>query len=140
MREIYCSLLFVGILAAADVSPESEKSIARVSLVGLIASPGAYDEKKVSVIGYISTGYEDEILYIHREDYENSIPSNGVRLVIPEQMRGQLKSGRYVEVHGVFRMYTAGDTSNGMAGRITSITKIEPWFLAAQEHQGRGCW
>jgi hypothetical protein len=127
-------------MAAVEVSPAEEKPVLRVSLVSLIANPDAHDGGRVSVVGYVSTEYEDEILYIHREDYENSIHANGVGLALPEQMRGKLKSGQYAEVEGVFRVYPEESRSNGMVGRIISINKIEPWFFATQERQGRGCW
>ena len=140
MSKSPCWIFLVGVMAAVEVSPAEEKSAPRVSLVGLIANPDAYDGERVSVIGYVSTGYEDEVLYIHREDYENGIHTNGVRLVLPDQMRGKLKSGQYAEVEGVFRVYPEESRSNGMVGRVVSINKIEPWFFATQERQGRGCW
>src|SRR3984885_10517237 len=49
-----------------------------VTLVQLIANPEKFDGKLIRVIGFLRLAHEGNVLYLHREDYENAILGNGI--------------------------------------------------------------
>jgi hypothetical protein len=61
-----------------------------VSIVNLIATPERYDHKLVRVAGYITISYLDTI-WLHQEDYENRLGSNGVLMVMEDEQIEALK-------------------------------------------------
>ena len=56
---------------------EAEKPV-HVTLVRLIANPEKFDGKLVRVIGFLRLEFEGNVLYLHREDYENAILGDGI--------------------------------------------------------------
>ena len=44
----------------------------------LIANPDRVDGKLIRVIGFLRLEFEGDVLYLHREDYENAILGNGI--------------------------------------------------------------
>jgi len=99
-----------------------------VTLVRLIANPEKFDGKLIRVIGFLRLEFEGNVLYLHREDYENAILGNGIWVDVTPLMtkqRGTLNMN-YVLLEGVF---SAGDRGHmGMwSGTIKEIRRAELW-------------
>ena len=50
----------------------------RVSMVQLLATPERFDGRRVIVVGYLHRGFESSGLYLHREDHEFRLFTNGL--------------------------------------------------------------
>jgi len=49
-----------------------------VTLVQSIANPEKFNGRLIRVVGFLRLGFEGNVLYLHREDYENAIFGNGI--------------------------------------------------------------
>ena len=110
----------------------------RVSLVQLIATPERYDGKLVSVVGFLAFGFEGDWLSLHKEDYDNGIGANAVRVDRTKQMLRDIEKldRNYVLIIGVFRRE---ETSFGFAsiGHIVNTEKCELWSQPAHPRTER---
>jgi hypothetical protein len=98
----------------------------RVSIVELLANPAQWHEKKVMVIGFAATGFEHSAIYLHRQDLEAGITTNGLWLELPADLpSASLEKGEYVLVRGTFDA-KAGGHLNGFNGTIHAV-KVRPW-------------
>ena len=82
MPRVTCLLitafLITGVTSASqDAQPPSEE-VHRIPLVRLLVTPEAYDRKLVEVDGYIHLEFEDNGLYLHKDDFLYSQMKNGV--------------------------------------------------------------
>jgi hypothetical protein len=142
-RMLARAILAVGLLILPGCSRTGlEEASAPVSIVKLLATPSTFQGKRVTVIGCVRMELEGTVLYLHREDYENLIPSNAVWLSFGESWPTAAQrslEGRYVIVegrfdathHGHFKIYP---------GALTDISRLEPWppaSLARPPAQGR---
>jgi hypothetical protein len=97
-------------------------------MVQLIANPEKYDGKSVRIIAFLNLEFEGNALYLHREDYEKSLPTNAIWISLTDQQENSSKtlSGGYVLVEGTFRARDRGHL--GMfAGSVEQITRIQSW-------------
>ena len=99
-----------------------------VSLVELIAQPTQYDGRPVRVVGFAHFEFEGNGLYLHREDYAQSISHNSVWLEPPggEVAAAQRANDRYVIVEGTFDARNRGHLSM-RSGAIVRVTRLDPW-------------
>lgn len=106
--------------------PRNPCSIYRLSLIELIARPEIYDGRRVLVKGFASLEFEDNGLYVSREDATVPIRKNGVWIDPPpataEGSQLFLWNRRYVMVEGQF---SAVDTGHmGLwSGSISDISR-----------------
>ncbi len=70
------ALLF-GSLSASAEGPEKAET---VSIVQLLANPEKYEGKLISARGFVRLEFEGNAIYLHKEDYEQSLYSNGLWL------------------------------------------------------------
>jgi hypothetical protein len=100
-----------------------------VSIIQLIANPHEYDEKTVTVIGYLSLRFEGTALYLHESDYEKYVFPNAIAInlgkTVPtaaeQALEGHcvLLDGRFdADVHGHLGVYP---------GTISDISRLIPW-------------
>lgn len=117
-------------LVGGPIEKEPAKA-ERVSLIQLIARPADFDGQHVQVVGYVTTDFEDEAIFVNPADAENGVLDNSVKLSLAHEQEMPLKSDEYAVVEGVFH----AKTSNVRGGRakIDSITKLEPWVLSEKE-------
>jgi hypothetical protein len=96
-----------------------------VSLITLIANPDTYNRKLVGTEGFLCLREEQNILYLHDEDYRHLILKNGVTLRLqPEQIRElREKNYHYVRVVGIFDAHGPG--SHAASGTLTNIKRVE---------------
>ena len=103
-----------------------------VTLVQLIANPEKFDGKLIRVIGFLRLEFEGNVLYLHREDYENDILGNGIWVdVTPEMMIEMMRQEKslnmnYVLLEGVFSSSDRGHMSM-WSGSISQIRRAELW-------------
>jgi hypothetical protein len=100
-----------------------------VSLIQLIANPQAYDGKKVRLIGFLRLEFEGNAIYLHREDYEHGISSNGLWIDVPRDMtkdQQQAVNTQYAICEGVFRASEHGHMDM-FSGELTSVSRLQAW-------------
>jgi hypothetical protein len=117
-------LFLVGLLAR----PIKAKEPTNVTLVQLIASPEKFDGKLIRVIGFLRLEFEGNVLYLHREDYENALLGDGIWVDVTPEMKKQAKTLNMncVLLEGIFRSTDRGHM--GMwSGTITKIRRAELW-------------
>jgi hypothetical protein len=116
------------VMTALLVSPIQAQEPTDVTLVRLMANPEKFDGKLIRVIGFLRLEFEGNVLYLHREDYENAILGNGIWVdvtpVITEQ-RATLNMN-YVLLEG---MFIAGERGHmGMwSGSIKKVRRAQLW-------------
>lgn len=102
-----------------------------VTLIQLIANPDKFDGRLIRVIGFLRLEFEGNVLYLHREDYENAILGNGIWVdVTPALTKKEAALNmNYVLPEGVF---SSGDRGHmGMwSGAIKQVRRAEPWIPA----------
>jgi hypothetical protein len=101
--------------------------------VQLIANPQKYDGMLVTTVGFLTLG-EHPALYLHREDAEHALLSNGIWLETTDRMRRHRDDldHKYVQVVGIFRAGNAGH-DNYKAGGITEISDCSVWPSLARD-------
>lgn len=92
------------LVAALFVVPVRAGQPINVTLVQLIATPEKFDGKLIRVIGFLEIEFEGNVLYLHREDYENAILGDGICVEVTPEMTQNSKSlsKNYVLIEGVF--------------------------------------
>jgi len=115
-------------MTALLVAPIQAQEPTDVTLVRLIANPETFDGKLIRVIGFLRLEFEGNVLYLHREDYENAILGDGiwvdVTLVIKKQ--SATLNMNYVLLEGIF---SAGERGHlGMwSGTIKQVRRAQLW-------------
>ncbi len=110
--------------------PPDPDRVIDVSLIRLIATPEAFDGKRVRAHGFVRVEHEGTSVYLHREDYKHSLTKNGLWLQASDAAapasREAAVNDRYALIEGRF---SAKDTGHrGMwSGAIKDITRMEPW-------------
>jgi hypothetical protein len=121
-------MFIVAILLAVPIQAQQP---AEVTLIQLIANPEKFDGKLIRVIGFLRLEFEGNVLYLHREDYENAILGNGIWVdVTPALSKQSAKLNMsYVLLEGIF---SSGDRGHmGMwSGAIKQIRRAEVWIPA----------
>ena len=124
-------IALVSILTTLLALPVRAQEPTDVTLVQLIANPEKFDGKLVRTIGFLRLEFEGDVLYLHREDYENAILGDGVWVDVTPAMSKQKATLNmcYVLVEGVFSSRDRGHM--GMwSGTIKQIRRAELWNRA----------
>lgn len=115
MRYLFCLAIGCTFLACAGLGQDRTPT---ASIIELIANPERFDNKLVTVQGFLRIGLEkhhstEAVLYLHQEDARNLLGSNMVLVIPSEQMlRDQEKIDRmYVVLAGVFHAVHAANGS-----------------------------
>ncbi|MEO8803474.1 MAG: hypothetical protein ABI304_06660 [Rudaea sp.] len=111
-------------LARAAEVPQIES----VSLIQLIANPDRYEGKLVQVTGFVVLEFEGNAIYLHREDFENSLPANGLWLNAAKcNGRGKSFTKGYAIVAGKFTGTRHGHMGL-WSGEIYDVQRCDAWF------------
>ncbi|WDF54896.1 hypothetical protein [Mucilaginibacter sp. KACC 22063] len=98
-----------------------------VSLITLIANPDRYNGKQVRVIGYLNLEFEANSIYLHEDDYRQSIDKNGLWIEFKPDSTHLLEKAEYnhhyVLMEGTFSKTTGH--MNGWSGSIENVTRLE---------------
>lgn len=121
-------IAFVCIATTVLAVPFAAQQPTNVTLVQLIATPAKFDGKLIRVIGFLRLEFEGNVLYFHREDYENSILGNGIWVeVLPEMSKQSATLNmHYVLLEGVFSSKEHGHM-DAWRGTIKKIRRAEQW-------------
>ena len=97
-----------------------------MSIIKLLSNPEAYDGKIVGIRGYLNLEFEGDAVYLSKEDYENSIFTNGFWVNFSENIeKSELESysGKYVWLTG--RVDTKNRGHLGLwSGELNNIFEI----------------
>ena len=116
------------VMTALLVAPIQAQEPTDVTLVRLIADPEKFDGKLIRVIGFLRLEFEGNVLYLHREDYENGILGDGIWVDVTSVITKQSAAlnMNYVLLEGVF---SAGERGHmGMwSGTIKQVRRAQLW-------------
>jgi hypothetical protein len=118
----------VCIIATLLVAPIQAQQPTDVTLIQLIANPEKFDGKLIRVIGFLRLEFEGDVLYLHREDYENAILGDGFWVDVTPTVTKQSATlnMHYVLLEGIFSSSDRGHM--GMwSGTIKQIRRAELW-------------
>jgi hypothetical protein len=124
----------VWIIASLLAVPIQAQEPTNVTLVQLIASPEKFDGKLIRVVGFLRLEFEGNVLYLHRQDYENAILGNGIWVDTTPAITKQSAAlnMHYVLFEGIFSSIDRGHM--GMwSGAIRQIRRAELWAPAKHE-------
>jgi hypothetical protein len=107
----------------------SDDTAQDVSVIQLIAQPEKFDGKRVRFIGFLRLEFEGNAIFLHREDFDLGISSNGLWVNVPSDMTKRQQDDvnmRYVICVGVFRAGMHGHM--GMfSGAISDVRRLQLW-------------
>jgi hypothetical protein len=108
-------------------------SLESVSLVQLIARPEVFNGRPVRVLAYMSIGFEESALYLHKEDADVGNTSNAVWLdlesrPVAERLELARRRSGWVVVEGTFDSSLKGHLSAFPSG-VRNVTRVIPWKL-----------
>lgn len=120
-------LLAAVLLASRAMGADVVDKPQAVSLVQLLASPEKYDGKRVTVIAFLRLTLEGNVLFAHKDDYDNFISSDAIWVdPSPEMITDKDELNlKYVRIEGTFRSGQRG-RSTGVGG-IGDITRYSMW-------------
>lgn len=113
----------LGALAALSAcSPDD--GARQDSLAALLANPGQYEGRVVSVRGFVHLAHNQDAIYLHVDDYRWGLEANGIWLHMPKcaNRAGEGVSSGYMTVVGNFTAKLHG-FADGWAGEIDNITQ-----------------
>ena len=96
-----------------------------VSVIQLIATPELFDGQEVRVIGFLRLEFEGEAVYLHREDFENSVAQNSVAIELSESQEHAWRklNNHYVIIEGRFSSVAKGHLG-ARSGSLQHITRL----------------
>ena len=116
------------VMTALLVAPIQAQEPTDVTLVRLIANPEKFDGKLIRVIGFLRLEFEGNVLYLHREDYENAILGDGIWVDVTPVVTKQSATlnMNYVLLEGIF---SAGERGHlGMwSGTNKQVRRAQLW-------------
>jgi len=124
-------IALVCIITALLVAPIQALEPTNVTLVQLIANPEKFDGKLIRVIGFLRLEFEGDVLYLHREDYENALLGDGIWVdTTPEVTKQKAALNmNYVLLEGIFSSSDRGHM--GMwSGTIKQVRRAQLWQSA----------
>jgi hypothetical protein len=110
--------------------PRFSDRLLRVSMIRLIANPERYHGKPVRVEGFLTVGFEDNAIYLSREDAGYLITKNGLWVTILDEDWERLgKDPRkfkdsYVLIEGVFDKDSLGHLG-AFSGSIREVWRVQ---------------
>jgi len=98
----------------------------KISIIKLIANPTLYDKRTVQIKGFVNIEFENNAIFLNKEDCENGIDKNGIWIQISKDNINKLSNfnKKYVRLEGIFDMTNNGHDGN-FSGAITKIVKME---------------
>jgi len=110
------------------------QEVEHVSLINLIATPKAFDGKRIRVVGFVRIEFEGNAIYLHADDLRNGNTKNGLWLDLPRPLSRTTKvNDQYAIVEGVFSMEDQGHFGL-WSGAITQITRLDAWRPKPSAH------
>ena len=97
-------MLIAGRLCLAQVPTDDVQHALPTSMVTLLAQPAIKNAQRVQVSGFLVLDFEGEALYLHKEDYQEGLTRNAIRIALTPEQEKQYKdlAGSYVWVEASF--------------------------------------
>jgi hypothetical protein len=129
MRLIFMfAVLLLAELTNVQSNPVGEVKVrAPVSIIRLLADPLQFDGKSVAVVGFLAVNSAQNMVYLHREDYDSNLTVNGLNVEFDRNITHEdIKrlNFHYVYLSGIF---DAGDLGHP----LTASGTIKENLLAA---------
>lgn len=125
------SIVFFLIVSGCALKKDNKvlrESTQQISITQLINNPEKYDGKRVEFQGYFIIAFENNAIYMHKDDYLFSIYKNAIWLGFNEyffnQFGIQAPYEGYITIQGVYKKISQNHTSL-FSGRLEDITYIE---------------
>ncbi|MDT8391581.1 MAG: hypothetical protein RRC34_13850 [Lentisphaeria bacterium] len=128
-------LCMISLSCNKDARKSPEES--EVPLVRLLACPEKYENRFVSVCGYLHLEVETDAIYLSKEHYESEIGQNALYLwddKINEKNFGQYNN-QYVWIMGRFRSQYKGRPLALFPGMIYDVRSITPVFAHIEDEE-----
>jgi len=125
MRAVVLTALLACALSALPSRATVGEMPQDVSIVQLLATPEKFDGKLVRVIGFLCLAFEDDAVYLHREDFDHGLTQNALWVDVPEK-RDESLSRKYVLLEGTFDASDHGQMGL-FGGAIRKITRMSAW-------------
>ena len=114
------------------MAQENPPKVLNVSIINLIATPDEYANKLVQVRGFLIIDFEENAIYLHKEDAEQMLTKNGLRVSANQKMMEELAklSGRHALIQGVFKPPYRGPLEvigDSYSGYITEVRLAKKW-------------
>lgn len=96
------------------------------SIVTLLAEPVSKSAQKVQVSGFLVLDFEGQALYLHKEDYQEGLMRNAIRLSLTPEQEKQYKdmAGSYVTIEASFlKRRNSEDIFTGSLFNVRQIRK-----------------
>ena len=124
-KEMKIFLATVFLLLCVSICADAQQN---VTMTQLIANPKTYDGKNIRVIGFLRLEFEGNVLYGHREDYENALLGNGIWVDANNEIIKSKKdiNLKYVLFEGIFSSTDKGHMDM-WSGSLTNITRYMLW-------------
>lgn len=101
--------------------------IYEISIVELIANPDKYENKTVTISGYLHLEFEGNAIYFRSVDYEIPITKNGFAIRLNDYVRSEIIEkefcDHYVRLTGIFNSKDNGH-GGSYSGSIDAIYSI----------------
>jgi len=100
-----------------------------VSIIQLLSNPEKYHNRRVQVVGYLNLEFEGSAIYLHKEDFKQSILENSFWVSFSDNISmDELKkmNNGYVLIAGTFDMESFGHMG-AFGGEIKDIDRIIKW-------------
>jgi hypothetical protein len=113
----------LGVLATLlGCSPND--SVRQDSLAAVLADPGRYEGRVVSVRGFVHLARNQDVIYLHVDDYRWGLEANGIWLHMPKcaNRANQPVTSGYMSVVGNLTTKLHG-FADGWVGEIDNITQ-----------------
>ena len=126
MKRVAVSLVLLTLNSLAIASAEEE--VHRASIVQLLANPERFEGKLVEIQGFVRLEFEGDAIYLHKEDYEHGLYSNGMWLGASEckRMDGTTFDAGYAMVVGRFTSQRRGHMGL-WSGAIEDVQTCYKW-------------
>jgi hypothetical protein len=107
-----------------------ESSGTITSLVKLIATPDKLDGRQIMVTGFMNIEFEGNAIYLHKDDFDNGLYSNGLWIDLTKEQKKEIDSlnlnRNYVLLEGTFNAKGFGHMGL-WSGEIKDIVRITNW-------------
>lgn len=139
MKKIFILILLISFNSFCQITNNQDEDSANngekisyvdfnISLIRLIATPERYDGKVIQVEGFLNLEFEGNAIYLHKEDYENSLCENGFWVNFSDEIKLTKKTidynKKYVIIIGTFDMKSNGHMGL-FGGTIKNITRLD---------------
>jgi hypothetical protein len=107
-----------------NAHPAGKSLIQTVSIVQLIANPEAYEGKQVSIRGFFHFEFEENAIYLHREDFDQLISENAIWIKLRGDISKELinkLNNHYVNCGGTFSARSHGHMGAFM-GELSDVS------------------